>query len=142
MTLVVDASVACKWFVEEEGSSAAARLLNGDETLLAPDLIVAEVANALWRKRRVGQVSAEQSDEAVAVLPGFFSELAPAARLAARAFEIACDLDHPVYDCLYLALAEQAGARVVSADARLKARVTGTAWSRSLLGLRSVRPAR
>ena len=55
MTLVVDASVACRWFVEEEGSVQAEALLTGDEGLVAPDLIIAEVCNAAWRKLRTGR---------------------------------------------------------------------------------------
>ena len=137
MTLVVDASVVCKWFIAEEGSKAAARLLDHDEELLAPDLVIAEVANVLWRKQKVGQVLPEQAEQAVAALPGFFAELAPAARLATRALVIARGLDHPVYDCLYLALAEQRGAHLVSADPRLKAKAKGTEWARRVVGLRA-----
>ena len=58
MTLVVDASVACKWFVAESGSDAAAALLAGDQMLLAPDLIVPEVCNAAWSKLRRGEIGA------------------------------------------------------------------------------------
>ena len=50
MRLVVDASVAVKWLVEEEGSASAERLLEGDHDLHAPRLMVPEIANALWRK--------------------------------------------------------------------------------------------
>ena len=49
MTVVIDASVALKWFVEEQGTEQAAALLAGQDLLIAPDLIVAEVANAGWK---------------------------------------------------------------------------------------------
>jgi predicted nucleic acid-binding protein len=39
--------------------------------------------------------------------------------LLARAMEVARLLKHPVYDCVYLALAERERATVVTADARL-----------------------
>ena len=52
MTLVVDASVALKWFVDEDGSDRAVALLDGDEPLIAPDLVVAEVCNAAWKSLR------------------------------------------------------------------------------------------
>ena len=39
MTLVVDASVACKWFVEEPGSADADKFLAGGDELVAPDLM-------------------------------------------------------------------------------------------------------
>ena len=56
MRMVVDASVALKWLVEEEGSEAANRLLQGDHELYAPRLMASEIANALWRKARLGEI--------------------------------------------------------------------------------------
>ena len=56
MRLVVDASVAVKWLVAEEDSSAADRLLAGGDDLHAPRLMASEVANALWRKARMGEI--------------------------------------------------------------------------------------
>ena len=48
MTLVIDASVALKWFVEEQGSDKARGLLSREERLIAPELLLAEVFNAAW----------------------------------------------------------------------------------------------
>ena len=61
--VVVDASVAIKWFVPEVHAEAARRLLREGMTLLAPDLIWAEVANALWRKWREKELPAEAVQE-------------------------------------------------------------------------------
>ncbi len=135
MTLVVDASVACKWFVEEAGSPQAVILLEREEGLIAPEIVVAEVANALWRKLRSGEMTSDQAEAAVGELPGFFDDLVPGLRLAARALAIAADLDHPVYDCLYLALAELREASLVTADQRLLARLSGAPWASRALGL-------
>jgi predicted nucleic acid-binding protein len=55
LTLVIDASVALKWFIDEDGSDRAAALLDGKELLIAPDLIVAEVCNAGWKAVRAGR---------------------------------------------------------------------------------------
>ena len=57
--VVVDASVAVKWFLPEVHAEAARQLLRDKMTLLAPDLIWAEVANALWRKWRDRELAAE-----------------------------------------------------------------------------------
>jgi len=135
MTLVVDASVACKWFVEEPGSPLAATLLEGDEGLIAPEIVVAEVSNALWRKLRAGEMTVEQAEAAVGELPRFFDDVAPCAHLAARALAITATLDHPVYDSLYLALAELREARLVSADRRLLDRLAGTPWASRAVSL-------
>ena len=56
MRLVVDASVAVKWLVAEEDSDAADRLLAGGDDLHAPRLMASEIANALWRKARMGEI--------------------------------------------------------------------------------------
>ena len=128
MTLVVDASVALKWFVEEPGSAPARGLLAGEEPLIAPDLLVAEVFNAAWRLLRSGEIAARQHDVIVARLADIFAELVPLVPIASLAASIGRTLDHPIYDCLYIALAERAGSRMVTADRRLLVRVTDTRW--------------
>ena len=135
MSLAVDASVACKWFVEEAGSADAEILLAGGDTLVAPDLIVAEVCSDFWKKLRAGQMTATQATVAMEGLPGFFDDLVPCHRLGARALAIAESLDHPVYDCFYLALAELNDIPLVTADKRLLAQVTGTPWSERTTGI-------
>jgi predicted nucleic acid-binding protein len=126
---VIDASIALKWFIEEDGSAQAAALLTGPHTLIAPDLIIAEVANAGWKAVRSGGMTREQHDHAAARLALAFDDLVPLASLAPRAVVIARALDHPVYDCFYLALAEKRQAMLVTADGRLLKRLHGTQWA-------------
>ncbi|HKO55026.1 MAG TPA: type II toxin-antitoxin system VapC family toxin [Thermoanaerobaculia bacterium] len=57
MTLVVDASVAIKWFVPEVHSITAIQVLHGEAALAAPDLIYSEFGNTLWKKTRRGELS-------------------------------------------------------------------------------------
>ena len=128
MTLVVDASVATKWFVAEPDSPDARALLISGEALIAPDLVVAEACNVAWKKRRAGQITPAQAADLAAEIGRFFDTLIALESLAPRALAIADDLAHPVYDCFYLALAEQAAARLVTADARLLRRLQGTPW--------------
>jgi predicted nucleic acid-binding protein len=126
MTFVIDASVALKWFIEEDGSAEATAFLNATDSLIAPDLIVVEVCNAAWKALRSGTISGEQQDYAASRLPELFDELVPLATLAPRAVAISRALDHPVYDCFHLALAEQRGAALITADRRLLRRLHGT----------------
>jgi predicted nucleic acid-binding protein len=136
MTRVVDASVAVKWFVEEEGSVEAAALLARTDDLVAPDLLVAEVSNVAWKKARAGQITPEQAALLIRSTPSMVAELRPCVGLAPRALEIALALDQPVYDCFYLALAEDLEARMVSDDLRLLGRVRETRWARRVTALR------
>ena len=135
MTLVVDASVALKWFVAEPDSATALDVLASDEPLIAPDLVVAELCNAAWRLWRRQEMTLDQ----VVIVAGrasfAFAETAPSEALAAKATDIAVRLDHPVYDCLYLALAELRDARVVTADRRLVSRVGDTPWRGYVIAL-------
>ena len=136
MTLVVDASVALKWFVDEEGSPEAGSLLTGGIILIAPDLIMPEICNGTWKLVRRGMMDQIQQTAAVTRLPSMLDELAPTGPLAPRAAAISMLLDHPAYDCFYLALAEQRGATMVTADRRLIQRVSGTIWQTLIKDLR------
>ncbi len=119
MSVVVDASVAVKWFVEEPLWEEAKRLVERRETLYAPDLLFAEVTNAAWKMVRRNEIDRAQAITMVAAVGDPLSRVFPSSQLRDRALQIALVLDHPVYDCLYIACAEFADAVLVTADARL-----------------------
>lgn len=116
MSIVIDASVALKWVFDERGTEAAIALLA--EELIAPALWLAEAANALWRHVRLGETSSAEAlariDE-LANAPVALISIEPYVR---RALQLATQLDHPVYDCLYLALAEHLDTHVITDDRR------------------------
>lgn len=118
MKLVVDASVAVKWVVLEEGRAEALQRTAGEE-LLAPDFALVEAASILWKKVRLGQLDAEQAQRGLDFIAGAFSTLVPTQQLVFRALAISLEQDHPVYDCLYLACAEIEQAQLPTADKRL-----------------------
>lgn len=126
MTLVVDASVAFKWFAQEDGTDRALALLEREEPIVAPDLIVAEICNAAWKSLRRRELSPAQFDAIVSDVAQPFSRLVPLDRLIRPAAALTRRLDHPIYDCVYLALADTEGLPVVTADQRLLAAVRGT----------------
>jgi predicted nucleic acid-binding protein len=116
---VVDASIAVQWIAREAGSEAAATLLTGQHPLLAPDIMPVEVANALWKKVHRGDLPEEMLAIALTRLLASDLMLSPTVSLLLRATRLAVDTAHPVYDCVYLALADQQGALLATADARL-----------------------
>lgn len=116
--LVVDASVAIKWLVPEEGSIAARRLEHSFD-LIAPDLIYAECANIVWKMVRRGDIEPGRAGAAVEALTQLGVQIFPMDVLARTATEISVRLDHPAYDCFYLALAIAEGCRLITADDRL-----------------------
>ena len=126
MRLVVDASVVVKWLVQEEESESADRLLQGDHELHTPRLLASEVANALWRKVRMGEIAhgdAGMLTAAVAEMPlHWFDD----EQICADSVRLALELDRPVYDCVYLALGYRIGATLVTADTRFANAVKAT----------------
>ena len=128
MTLVIDASVACKWFFEEPLSAEARALGESDEAFVAPDMILVECANAAWRRVSGETVPFLHAQAFLAALPQWFEILVPSARLHEMAFEMACELGHPVYDCQYLALAKNERTRVVTADRAFANKVQRSPW--------------
>lgn len=127
MTLVVDASVACKWFIAEPQSDLAETLLHDGTALLAPDLIVPEVCNVACLKLRRGEITADQARTMIEGLRDILDEV------------IASAVGHPAYDCFYIALAEQCGSQLVTAERRLLTRMSGTDWARLLVSLEESR---
>jgi predicted nucleic acid-binding protein len=123
MSWVVDASIAVTWVIPERPSEYAVRLLADGEPLLAPDLLFVEAANALWKKAKRPEITRAEAGQAVDVRLGGVLDVRPTAPLVPRALELAGRLDHPVCDCVYVALAESERLPLVSADARLSARV-------------------
>lgn len=120
MKLVVDASVAVKWFIAEQWTEESRMLLASRIDRHAPDLILAETTNVLWKKARRGDIKDPQAYFAEAANLPDVLVLHRCQDLFVRASAIALDIDHPVYDCIYLACAEAEGVPLVTADHRLK----------------------
>jgi predicted nucleic acid-binding protein len=115
--LVIDASVAIKWVVGEDGTEAALQLRR--HALTAPDLLAAECANILWKKTRLGELSADEASLAARLLARADIDLISTRPFLETATRIAIAIDHPAYDCVYLALAEAEDLPFVTADERL-----------------------
>jgi predicted nucleic acid-binding protein len=114
-TLVVDASIAIKWVVEEDGTPAALTLRQKAK-LIAPDLLVAECANILWKKVQRSELSKAEALLAARLLQGAEIELLATRSLFETATRVSIEIDHPAYDCLYLVLAAENKCQFVTAD--------------------------
>lgn len=113
---VVDASVTLKWYLPEPHDDRAARLRREGTEFAAPDLLHAEVANALWKRVRRGELTTAQAEKVCDAASRLPIETYPARLLSGPALQVACATGLTVYDSLYVATALLTGNDMVTAD--------------------------
>jgi len=126
--VIIDASVAFKWIFVEDGSEAASALLGRDD-LLAPNLLLAEIGNALWKKGMRGELGDADAYAVQLAITRSLVTIADEGEVMPRALEMALDLEHPIYDCVYLALAESLDDVLITADTRFGRKVASSRFS-------------
>lgn len=118
MKLVVDASVAAKWFNLEELSEKAVEIkeayIKGDLELTAPMHIIYEVGNSIWKNPRLTE--ADAFDAVAALLQLDLQLLEPTTERATRAMKIARSTNITFYDAIYLQTAEELNIALVTDD--------------------------
>jgi len=134
--LVIDASIAIKWFIPECGSIGAIKLLNRSIQLFAPDIIRPEVANTLWKLHTRKMLTVDEASRIIENLLSSPIEVCSSDALMAPAFEIAVATRRTVYDSLYVALAIERNAVLMTADQRLANALKNTGFSRFVRILR------
>jgi len=117
---VIDAGVAVKWFIPEVDSAQAHQLLErylqGIDTPVAPDLLIAECGNVFWRRCRQGDITPDEATESLADLLTLNVPLVPATSLVQSALQLALQHQRTVYDALYLA--QERNCDLITADER------------------------
>ena len=123
---VLDANVPLKWFVPEDLTPQAVRLLEGDHRFIVPDLVYPEAGDALWQKLQRRQITRSEARAALeGILRAPFSRY-PTRELVSAAREPALQLDCTVYDGCYLSLALLSDCQLVTGDRRFEALVSGS----------------
>lgn len=117
-SLVVDASIAVKWFFQEQHSDEALRALEKCSALLAPDLIYSEVGNVIWKRTRAKEITQKEGTEVFSAFGRLPITVFPSFPLSQLALEIAMKSGRTMYDCLYLSLAIREKAPLITADKR------------------------
>ncbi len=123
MKRVLDSSVGFKWVVPELHSDKALRLRDdyckGIVELIAPDIFLVEIVHALTRAQRQKRITPAQGALALADIMNTQPQLAGYIPLLPRAYQISSHRNVGVYDCLYVALAEQEACDLVTSDDRM-----------------------
>jgi predicted nucleic acid-binding protein len=133
----VDASVAVKWYVTEEWREQALALLDECSRLgvemVAPDHFFSEAGNAIWRSAIRGIITGESGIASIVLLAGLNIEPFDVRDLYVDAWRIAETFSRPtLYDAYYLALCEQRGCDLWTADERLVNCVSGLSYVRHI----------
>ena len=135
---VVDASVAIKWFVPEIHSDAAARLLDETHELLAPDLLLPEFGNILWKKVQRRQISLETSRQILQDFKAVTLQTYPSEPLLEPAVDMANSLGRSVYDCFYLALAVTQRCQMITVDQKFYNALSTSTFATNLLWVEDI----
>ena len=130
----LDASVVVDWLITPVDADTPAQRLRAEferteEHLIAPRLLLEECLNAFLTGIRRRQWSTAAADAAARLLSALPVEIVDIGRDRERAWELARRYDnHPLYDMVYVALAERLGHRLVTADRRLITRLGHLDW--------------
>jgi len=117
---VLDASAAVRLIVGDPAAADLAALIREAPLVLAPELMLTEVANTLWKLQRAEQLGGLETQQLLLDAHDLVDRVEPDRHLHAESLALACHLDHPVYDCLYLALARREAATLLTTDRRLR----------------------
>lgn len=114
MIAVIDAGAAVRVALDPGGKLAG--LASEAELVLAPQLLVAEVASAYWKYLRAGTLSRAACESGVRASLELVDEFANLEELALESFDLAALAKQPVYDMFYLVLARRRSAWLITAD--------------------------
>lgn len=121
--LVVDSSVAIKWFVPQVHSAKARQILSayeaGNLDLLAPDLIYAEMGNIVWKLNRFQELSEQDAGDILKTFQLISFSITPSSLLLNDAYNFAKEHQRTVYDSLYVALSLSHQCSFVTGDSKL-----------------------
>ena len=121
--IVIDSSIALQWVLPEEGRERAYRYVKADGVISA-DVLMIEAGNVLAKKVRASEMSGSEAMDALTLIGRSVSRLVPTLPMIQRALDLSIDLSHPIYDCVFLACAEQEKGRLVTRDAPFAKRAT------------------
>jgi predicted nucleic acid-binding protein len=116
---VIDASIAAKWFIEEEYADAALSVFKKGNRLHAPDFLLLEMDSIICKWIRRSVISQTEGSDLRDALRRYPIHRHPFVSFLDPAFEISSRTGQSVYDCLYIALAAILKGKVVTADRRL-----------------------
>ena len=121
MKVVLDANCAIEIALNKQQGDRLKALLSESEQVLAPDLLIPEFVNALWKYHQFNQLSLSVCDQAMELLPVLVETFVPSQEIYREAFALTrTQQSRAAYDMFYLALARRENAVFLTLDATLK----------------------
>ncbi len=134
---VIDTSALVKYVLPEQDSSVAEKLVAlhrvGTINLVAPEYVLVESANVLWKHLERHNILPEEATESLRTLRDLGVRLVPNAELLDDALTLAVDNGITVYDSLFCALALRENVQLITSDSPLVRRMAGTGVQAVLL---------
>lgn len=132
--IVVDASLAVKWFLPERGAEAAAALLLEHDEIIGPDMLAVEVHATLVRGANMLKSNRIEAEKAIRrfqamIELGEVTLMRSLPKQIERAASLAINIGHPLKDCIYLVLAMELDCELVTCDAKFAEKAKGV-WAR------------
>lgn len=138
--VVVDASAAIRWFKAPVPGGAPFGLPKTEQPLVAPDLFIAEVRNAVLVYMRKKELTLDQAKDIIGTIDRLMAGYFPIEEFRDAAWDMALEYDHSPYDCFYLEVARSIGSYVVTSDERLVRKFAASPYARHLVPLDEWRP--
>jgi len=138
MIIVVDACVSVQWYVDEDYTACAEQLLNGQFKLHAPELILPEFANILWKKCRLDDLEVDKAQLALTMFRKQNIVFHPHGDLLKTALLGALETGQAVCDWIYLSLALSLDCPLVTADRRFFIALRNTRFSKRLIWVENI----
>ena len=136
----VDSCVVAKWFFAAPDSDQAMKLPGEGIDLMAPDFILVELGNILWKCVRSGRISDLHALSRLSIASQYFAQLRISSLLLDETFNAARQGNHPFCDCLYVVAARASNAPLVTSDNKLVAKLAGTPDARNVIVLADWKP--
>lgn len=120
MKIVLDASATVGIALNRAASDRFRTVMEEAEETIAPDLLIAEVVNAIWKSHEFEKLDLKICDRAIEEFPRLINRIIPSQDLYREAFALSRATHKPAYDMFYLALAQREDAVLLTMDQSLK----------------------
>jgi predicted nucleic acid-binding protein len=140
--LVIDANIAAKWYLPEIDSEMAEALFVSGLDFHAPNFLATEFANIFWKHSIAKRTSIEAWRLASQQLKKAIPFWHPDETLHEQALQLAVTFKHPIFDCIYLALAIHVDGIVITADKQFCNQFSQTEHRTKVIDLKQFNAAR